>query len=84
VRKVPNDSQANMDDILKKAKNELARAINNTNKIIIEAYYVLLYPLFLVMIIAFLAGYEGILMKFPIPPTISRMYTLIGFSYSEI
>ncbi|WP_034550995.1 mannose/fructose/sorbose PTS transporter subunit IIA [Carnobacterium funditum] len=26
VRKVPNDSQANMDDILKKAKNELARA----------------------------------------------------------
>ena len=26
VRKVPNDSKANMDDILKKAKNELARA----------------------------------------------------------
>ncbi len=26
VRKVPNDSSANMDDILKKAKNELARA----------------------------------------------------------
>lgn len=61
VRKVPNDSRANMDDILKKRRLNYRSYIANLMKwgIIMSTIEIIL-----VILIAFLAGMEGILDEF--------------------